>query len=525
MTGERVIVIGAGMGGLTCAIDLARAGFAVTVVEQAARPGGKLREVMVGEGAWPVDSGPTVFTLREVFEAIFADAGERLEDHLVLRPAELIARHAWGPDERLDLFTDIDRSADAIGALAGAAEAAGYRAFCRESRRVYETLRDSFIGAQQGGVLGLTARVGLHRAGRLMGLRPFETLWRALGDHFADPRLRQLFGRYATYCGASPFAAPATLMLIAHVEREGVWTIDGGMHRLARALEGLARRLGVVFRYGARVGRIETLAGRAAGATLEDGERLEAGVVVVNADAQALAGGAFGEGVAGAVPRRDPWARSLSAVTWSMAARTAGFPLTRHNVFFSGDYRAEFVDIFDRGRLPVAPTVYVCAQDRDAGGAAPALGDGAGGARPGGAERLFIIVNAPALGDRRALDPAETAACESGMLDGLARAGLEVSPAPGASVMTTPAMFEALFPATGGALYGPATHGWAAAFQRPGARTAVPGLYLAGGGAHPGAGVPMAALSGRLAARRVMADRASMRPFRRGAMSGGTSTR
>ncbi len=509
---EPVVVIGAGVGGLVCALELARSGVPVTVVEQALHPGGKMRQIAVGDNAM-VDSGPTVFTMRWVFEAIFEAAGSSLDRHLALRPARILARHAWDADQRLDLFADLDQSADAIGALAGSAEAAGYRAFCAQSRRIYETLRDTFLTAQQTDPVGLAGRVGLDRLADLMALRPFDTMWSALGRHFHDPRLRQLFGRYATYCGSSPFAAPATLMLIAHVEREGVWTVEGGMQRLPEALAALGAAHGVTYRYGASVARIEVAGGAARGVVLACGERLAASAVVVNADAQSLPTGAFGPGVASATPARPARDRSLSAVTWSMLARTDGFPLVRHNVFFSGDYRAEFEDIGRLGRLPRAPTIYVCAQDREDDGPLPT-----------GAERLFVLVNAPAAGDARAFGEAEVAACEATVFEHLARCGLTVSPNLETSRITTPDRFAAMFPATGGALYGAATHGWAAAFRRPAARTRIPGLYLAGGGAHPGAGVPMAALSGRSAARRLMADRASIRPFRRAAMPGGTST-
>ena len=118
----------------------------------------------------------------------------------------------------------------------------------------------------------------------MMGISPFTTLWSALGGHFRDPRLRQLFGRYATYCGSSPFSAPATLMLVAHVEQEGVWLVDGGMHRIARALAGLAESKGARFRYGADVARILVENGRTTGVALASGEVLAAGRVVVNAD-------------------------------------------------------------------------------------------------------------------------------------------------------------------------------------------------------------------------------------------------
>ncbi len=509
---DGVVVIGAGVGGLVCALELARSGLSVTVVEKAPHPGGKMRQIAVGDGA-QIDSGPTVFTMRWVFDAIFEAAGSSLDRHLALRPARILARHAWNGQERLDLFADLDQTADAIAALAGAAEAAGYRAFCAKSRRIYETLRDTFLTAQQTSPMGLASRVGLARFGDMMGLRPFDTMWSALGQHFRDPRLRQLFGRYATYCGSSPFDAPATLMLIAHVEREGVWTVDGGMQRLPQALAALGAAHGVTYRYGAPAARIEVQDGEARGVVLAGGERLAASAVVVNADAQALATGAFGPGVAFATPARPARDRSLSAVTWSMLARTKGFPLVRHNVFFSGDYRAEFDDIGREGRLPRAPTIYVCAQDREDGGPSPE-----------GPERLLILVNAPANGDGRAFGEAEVSACERTVFEHLARCGLTVEANPRTSRITTPEGFAALFPATGGALYGAATHGWAAAFRRPAARTRIRGLYLAGGGAHPGAGVPMAALSGRSAARRLMADRGSTGPSRRAAMSGGTST-
>jgi 1-hydroxycarotenoid 3,4-desaturase len=512
---QDVVIVGAGVGGLTCAIELALAGCAVTVVERAATPGGKMHEVIVDGAA--VDAGPTVLTMSWVFEALFERAGAQLSDYLTLKPLDVLARHAWSETERLDLFADQDRSAEAIGDLAGAREAAGYRAFSTEAGRIYQTLKDSFLTVPKGGPITLAGRVGLHRLGELMAIRPYETLWGALGDHFKDPRLRQLFGRYATYCGSSPFEAPATLMLIAHVEQAGVWTIEGGMHRLAEALADLATSLGVVFRYGAHVARIEVEKGRAAGVTLATGERLSADRVVTNADAQARASGVLGEAVA--TPRARPVKRSLSAVTWAVRATTHGFPLARHNVFFSGDYTAEFDDVFKRDRLPRAPTIYVCAQDRDEPGADLR-----------GPERLLVLVNAPAQNpppqnESDALSDRELAICETQVFQFLQACGLAVDRTAGSAIRTTPAMFSALFPATGGALYGQATHGWNAAFARPDARTPTPGLYQAGGGAHPGAGVPMAALSGRLAAQALLSDLASARAFHRVAMPGGMSMR
>ncbi len=502
-------MIGAGIGGLAAAISLAQAGYRVTVLERATHPGGKMRETAVSGAR--IDSGPTVLTMRWVFDHLFESAGARLTDYVALQPLSILARHAWSSGAQLDLFADQKRSADAIGAFAGAAEARGYRAFCAESRRMYDVLRAPFLSDFKPDPLTLAARIGPQRAADLFAIRPFDTMWRALGAHFRDPRLRQLFGRYATYCGASPFEAPATLMLIAHVEQEGVWIVEGGMQRLAEALGACAQGLGVTFQFDAHVDAIEVDGGRARGVRLADGVRLAADAVICNADPAALAEGLFGTAAQSALAAAPRAQRSLSAMTWAMRGEARGFPLVRHNVFFSDNYAAEFDALFKQGRMPADPTIYVCAQDR--------AGDGA----VNGADRLFILANAPASGDARPLSATELTKCETTVFNALRKRGLEIEPI--AATRTTPADFNALFPATGGALYGPATHGWAAAFQRPGARTKIPGLYLAGGGVHPGAGVPMAALSGGMAARAVMADRALTRPSLPAATHGGTSMR
>jgi 1-hydroxycarotenoid 3,4-desaturase len=504
------VVIGAGMAGLVAALELADAGMEVTVIEKAAAPGGKLRQIFI-DGAL-IDAGPTVFTMRWVFEELFAAVGESLSDCLTLQAAPILARHAWSATARLDLFADIDRSADAIGRFAGAAEALGYRDFCARAQRIYQTLESSFLRAAKPSPISLVTGNGI---GALGSLAPFTSMWKALGAYFRDPRLRQLFGRYATYCGSSPFAAPATLMLVAHVEQDGVWLVDGGMHRLAATLAELARERGATFRFGETVEEIQVANGKVSGVRIAQGDVVPADAVVANADVGAFAAGRFGDAAAAAVPATKRADRSLSAVTFSLVARTAGFPLSRHNVFFSNDYKAEFDDLFGRGRLPQAPTVYVCAQDRDA----------ADGPPPTGAERLFLIVNAPPAGDARPLPPSEIASCTERTFGLLQRCGLTVERTAARMATTTPEAFERLFPATGGALYGAASHGAMASFRRPTARSRLPGLYLASGSAHPGPGVPMAALSGRLAAAAVKADLGSTSRSRTTAMPGGTSMR
>ncbi len=501
------------MGGLTSAALLAARGHDVTVLEKEAWLGGKARRVVV-DGA-EIDGGPTVFTYREVFDEVFAACGARLDDHVTARSADVIARHAWDESGTLDLFADPERSAAAVGAFAGAEAARGYQSFTHEAARIFDVLEEPFLRGEKASTpFPMMWRIGPWKMGDMLAMRPFDRMWDALGGHFRDPRLQQLFGRYATYCGSSPFAAPATLMLIAHVEARGVWLIEGGIHALARAVARLAERQGARVRTNAPVVEVLTANGRTSGVRLASGEVIPAEIVICNGDPSALATGRLGEDARRAVPAIPPAKRSLSALVWYAHTRTQGFELTHHNVFFSRDYAREFREI-GAGTTPSEPTVYVCAIDRGAGDDAPP---------PQGRERLQIIVNAPADGDTHIYTPEERERCTHAMMATLRRCGLTLEdPLP--YQLMTPEDWEGLFPATGGALYGRASHGWAASFQRQGPRTRLPGLYCTGGATHPAAGVPMAALSGQLAARVIAKDLASTRTSPLAAIPGGMSTR
>ena len=333
--GEHTVIVGAGIAGLAAAARLARAGLPVTVLERHDWVGGKMRALPSAAG--PVAAGPTVLTMRSVFDDLFRDCGERLDDHLRLVRQPLLARHFWPDGSRLDLFDDTDRSAEAIAAFAGARAAAQFRAFDARARALF----DGFDAPVMRGGAAAHLTLGRHLMANphlIRKMAPLRSLAGLLERSFDDPRLAQLFGRFATYVGGAPDGVPALLALIWRAEAAGSGPSRAGC-RPSRAVADLARRHGAVIETGAHVERIDTGGGRVTGVTLADGRHLKCGRVVFNGDPRALATGALGPGCATVAPVTRTTPRSLSAEVWSFAATPEGVDLAHHNVFFRADRR------------------------------------------------------------------------------------------------------------------------------------------------------------------------------------------
>ncbi len=502
-----VVVVGAGIGGLCAALPLAHAGLDVTVVDRLDAPGGKMRQIPSDAGG--VDAGPTVLTMRHVFDHLFDHVGEKLESHVSLHKQDVLARHWWPDSGPLDLFSDRTRSAEAIEAFCGSASRREFEAFCARTETLFAAFRQPMMEAPEP-ELSQLFRVVASNPSLLGAMAPLSTLAALLKRSFSDPRLRQLFGRYATYVGGSPYKAPALLSLIWQAEEAGVWVIEGGMHRLACTIADLIQARGGQFRFGAHVTRILTDSEGVTGVALQDGSILPAAQVVFNGDPRALALGQLGDAMTDVAPQTAKAARSLSAHVWAFAAEAKGPELAHHNVFFCADPRTDF-SALERGTLADDTTLYVCAEDRGQSKQVPKL------------ERFEIILNAPPT-SRRGVDEREFETCHRRTFTALERFGLTFSPAPGKPALTTPQKFDTLFPGSAGSLYGQSPHGMTAALNRPRARTAIPGLTLCGGGCHPGAGVPMAALSGRHAAEAILGGQTFTSTSRKTAMPGGMST-
>lgn len=503
-----IAVIGAGIGGLAAALRLAHTGARVTVLERHSTPGGKMRTLPSVAG--PVDAGPTVLTMKPVFEALFNDVGARLEDHVTLLREPLLARHFWCDGTTLDLMADHEHSIANVGAAFGGQAAQEFDQFCKRASALFDTFDAPMMREEAPSLTSLTRTV-LRNPSIIPAMAPHQTLTQTLRSSFSEPRLAQLFARYATYVGGIPEQCPAILSLIWEAERRGVWHVQGGMHRLAQAIETLARQKGATFHYDAHVSRIETQDGTPCAVQTERG-RIEVDAVLFNGDPRALATGILGDAVSKVVAPRAVEPRSLSAQVQAFAATVEGdFPLTAHNVFFADNPAREYVALA-KGQLQSDPTLYICAQDRFVS------------AHPHGPERFEIILNAPPAADHSPIPQKENDQCQTLIFERLAAFGLHFTPPPQASTLTGPHSFDALFPASNGSLYGRSPAGMMAAFARPTARTAMAGLYLAGGGAHPGAGVPMATLSAAHAADAMISDLCLTSTCPRAATLGGMST-
>jgi phytoene desaturase len=462
-----VVVVGAGVGGLVAAIDLAHAGHRVTVLEQMPYAGGKCCEVRRGAYHW--DAGPSLLTMPGVFRQLFADTGAPLDEELDLLRVEPVTRYRFADGTSVQLSAELDRSVDALEAWAPGTGAEWVR---------FMSVCAGMWGASERFLSGpplWPPRRGAAADPR-DGLRvqPWRTLRGLARACTGDRRLQMIIERFATYAGADPRRAPAALAVAGYVEHAfGAWHPRGGVARLVGALVRRLEALGGELRLGTPVERILVGHGRVVGvATATD--TVAADAVVADVDEATVRHQLLGD-----TRRRRRGERSLSglALMLGLRGRTAG--LAHHEIRFPADTDAEFDDVF-RHRRPVRdPTIYI---------SAPGVTD------PEPAEAWFVLVNAPAIGGAADWD----AAAQS-LVDRLGVRERLVE-----MVTRTPADLAAETGAVGGAIYGAAPHGRLGALRRPGQRLrGIDGLWLAGGTVHPGGGLPLVTLGGRTVARAI----------------------
>jgi diapolycopene oxygenase len=484
---KRAVIVGGGLGGLATAVRLSARGWRVTVCEQGDTLGGKMNRASAH--GFTFDTGPSLITMPWIFEDLFAAAGSRLDEHLELTEMQPLARYVFADGTAFDYTTSLPAWLETVRALEPA-DVDGFWRFLRLGARIFELSKATFFRRSPLAPPDRRALAAL----RHMPLRhAWGNYHAAVAAHFRSPYLRQLFDRYPTYVGSSPYAAPATLAIIPYIEfAYGGWYVTGGLYRIVEALAALASRHGVEIRTGARVTNIDGDDRTTRGVTLASGERLAAEVVVMNGDASD-GPSLLGRPAARALPVPE---RSMSGLVWLIASKRSLPDVRHHTVAFSADYRTEFGDLFERRRFPADPTVYVNVPSRTDRSVVPGEG-----------ETIFVMANAPA-NDGDAWDAEAIAAAREATFARLSRSGFpDLSDDVVWSDVWTPARIAARYLMPGGAIYGTHSHGWRHAFLRPPNKDRrVAGLYYVGGSTHPGGGTPTVLMSAEIVSNLIASE-------------------
>jgi phytoene desaturase len=484
---DRVVIVGAGLGGLACALHLAAAGRQVTIVEREPIPGGRAGQLSVG--GFSFDTGPTVLTMPDLIAEPLAAVGENLSDWLELRPLDPAYRAYYPDGSTLDIRTDTTRMAAEIARVCGAREADGYLRFVDYTRRLWQLERDNFIDKNLDTPFDL---VGLELL-KLLGMGAFRRMQPKIEQFFRDPRTQRIFSFQAMYAGLAPHDALAIYAVIAYLDSvAGVYFPVGGMHAVPKALAGAAEKHGVTIRYNTTVEKVLTENGRATGVVTADGERIPADVVVLNPDLPV----AYRDLLP--ARRQRPLRYSPSCVVLHLGSDRKYSKIAHHNIHFGKAWKGTFDEVIRKGLLMSDPSLLVTN---------PTHTDPA--AAPDGKQTYYVLAPAPNLEagpmnwrgglDKRYADEILRTLEDRGYIG--FRDGVEVQQ------IITPADWADQGMAAGTPFAAAHTFAQTGPFRPSNLHPTLPNVVFTGSGTQPGVGVPMVLISGKLAAGRITGGR------------------
>ncbi len=479
----KAVIIGAGFGGLSCAVTLAASGWEVTVLERQAQPGGKLQRVEAG--GYTFDRGPSTITMPHVFRSLYELAGARMEDYVQLYELEPRTRNVFADGRVVDFSRDTGRMQEQVAAYSPS-DAARLPEFLAEAARLHQLSGKQFLNRL---LLSWKDKASPSLVRDLLRVRPWLNLQQLLLRYFSHPNTLAMFGRYATYVGSSPYQSPSIFAMLGHLElQEGVYGVKGGTYSLVSGLVALARSLGVQLITGTEVTGISVVSGAVEGVETTQGF-YPSRTVIAGGDVLTINRMLLPEAERpGMTDRRiEAYEPSLSGLVTLAGVPRMYDTLLHHTVFFPEHYEQEFKDIFEHRRPPQQPTVYVCHSGYSEPGMAPV-----------GGSNLFILANAPYL----------SPACDwSSETEGYGERVLSVLESRGIDGLSSADVLQRYTPqdiardtlAHKGAIYGISSNTVRQTFSRPGNRSKdIQGLWYVGGTTHPGGGTPVVSLSGRL---------------------------
>ncbi|MEM8893849.1 MAG: 1-hydroxycarotenoid 3,4-desaturase CrtD [Bacteroidota bacterium] len=481
---KKALIIGSGIGGLGAAVRLAVKGYDVQVLEANQYPGGKLSEINLD--GFRFDAGPSLFTLPELVDELFQIAGKDPKEYFNYQQLEVNCHYFYEDGLRLNAYADRDKllnefdtkTEDDRKTIAAALD---------KSQELYEILADLFMYRSMHHWTTFVNKKAFHAYSRLHKLDFFRTMHKANHARFKDPRVTQLFNRYATYNGSNPYQTPATLNIIPHLEfNMGAYFPAKGMHDITMSVYRLAESLGVKFEFGKPVDKIILEDGEAKG-VLCSGERFDADVVVSNMDIVNTYRKLMSDVQQPELLLSQP--KSSSALIFYWGIKHQFEELDLHNIFFSGDYEKEFDHIFNRGDITDDPTVYINITSKYKVDDAPE-----------GCENWFTMINVP-NNTGQDWDALITEARKSIIKKLSKMLKKDIEPLITCEEILDPRTIESKTSSSLGALYGNSSNNKYAAFLRHANFSRKhKNLYFCGGSVHPGGGIPLSLLSARIMA-------------------------
>lgn len=493
---SRVVVIGAGIGGMCAAARLAALGHKVELFESSDQVGGKCRTEWIGNTGF--DTGPSLMTLPAVYRDFFLKTGAPMEDVLTLEPVNPSFDYQFADGSNVE-FANLSRfdTLDAITKSFGSSAANDWSKLMVRASSMWDASRKSFIESELTSLSALLRKPTVLRD--ISTIAPWKSLRSLVSSTTSDRRLQYIANRYATYSGSDPRKAPAVLLSIAYIEEVfGAWHIAGGMGQLAKAIHLRALETGVTFHLNSKVQRILHKDLQVTGIELTGGDRVNADLVIANADASQVYSTLITDNLRvlkqprKLLKKADPSVAGFSLML-GMKRDSNYEQLAHHTILFPKNYYDEFESIFARNQPAVDPCIYICAPTDP---------------RMNGDKEIqgwTVLVNAPRHSkDGNGWDWSEKNFANeyaANIIDRIEARGIVIRDRLKFSEIRTPADLEAKVLAPGGSIYGTSSNGARAAFLRARNRSPLNGLFCVGGSAHPGGGLPLVAISAEIVSK------------------------
>jgi len=488
---QKVIVIGAGLGGLSAAISLASEGFAVELLEKNDKVGGKLNTL--SKDGFTFDLGPSILTMPHIFQALFKSAGKDMANYVQIHKVEPHWRNFFEDGTVVDLCEDAENQKKELNKL-GPNTAAEFQHFMDYAKKLGQETEAGYLSKGLDNIWEVLKFYGLRRS---LNFDVFRSMDQGVRRFISDPKLVDILNYFIKYVGSSPYDAPAVLNLLPYIQYQyGLWYVEGGMHGLAQAMLTLAMELGIDIRLHTEVTEIQTQGTRATGVTLHNGEELPADIIVSNMEVipamQKLLHSPDAE-----LDKMRAFEPSCSGLVLHLGINHIYPQLAHHNFFFSDHPRLHFDAVFKSHTLSDDPTIYLVAPCKTQ----PKLA-------PEGCEIIKILPHIPHINPDKPLTPDDYAAFRERVLNKLERMGLtDLRKHIVTEEYWTPLDIQTRYFSNQGSIYGVVSDRFKnQGFKAPQRSSQYSNVYFVGGSVNPGAGMPMVVLSGQLVRDKILAD-------------------